>query len=191
MCWMRRRGRSVKIGNKIRDLRLRQNTTLNDLSKKAGLTTSFLSQLERDLVSPSICSLEKIAVALGTKIVYFFESNEKKELLFLKKGDGEICIDKEQKVKTELLASSILNIMMEPSIFTIEKGVELEDGKLSFREEKFEFVLKGKIELTAGNEKFIFEEGDSIYHILANAPVKIKNIGETEARLLCVVLRTV
>ena len=39
----------MNIGTKIKELRVRQRVTLGDLAKKTGLTTSFLSQLERDL----------------------------------------------------------------------------------------------------------------------------------------------
>ena len=54
----------MKIGQRINDLRLRQKVTLKELSKKTGLTASFLSQVERALASPSVSSLEKIAHAL-------------------------------------------------------------------------------------------------------------------------------
>ncbi len=52
----------MKIGQRINDLRLRQKLTLKELSKKTGLTASFLSQVERALASPSVSSLEKIGI---------------------------------------------------------------------------------------------------------------------------------
>ena len=68
----------MKIGGKIKDLRTRQKTTLKELAKRTGLTASFLSQLERDLVLPSVSSLEKLAQALNTNVGYFFEDKEEK-----------------------------------------------------------------------------------------------------------------
>lgn len=52
----------MKIGQRINDLRLRQKLTLKKLSKKTGLTASFLSQVGRALASPSVSSLEKIGI---------------------------------------------------------------------------------------------------------------------------------
>mgnify|MGYP001605049467 FL=1 len=68
----------MKIGYRIKDLRTQQRVTLKELAKGTGLTASFLSQLERNLASPSVASLEKIAGALNTKVSNFFEKEEKK-----------------------------------------------------------------------------------------------------------------
>ena len=66
----------MKIGYRIKKLRMQQKITLKELGERTGLTTSFLSQLERDLTSPSFISLEKIADALNTTMAYFFEGDE-------------------------------------------------------------------------------------------------------------------
>ena len=47
----------MDIGNKIKQLRTRQGLTLEELASRSELTKGFLSQLERDLTSPSIDSL--------------------------------------------------------------------------------------------------------------------------------------
>ena len=47
--------------------------TLEKLAQSTGLTISFLSQVERDVVSPSVASLQKIARALGTTVGALFE----------------------------------------------------------------------------------------------------------------------
>ena len=50
----------MDIGNKIKQLRTRQGLTLEELASRSELTKGFLSQLERDLTSPSIDSLSDI-----------------------------------------------------------------------------------------------------------------------------------
>ena len=47
----------MEIGSKIRSLRLTHDMTLEDLANRTELTKGFLSQLERDLTSPSIATL--------------------------------------------------------------------------------------------------------------------------------------
>ena len=177
----------MKIGSRIKDLRIQQRMTLKELAKKTGLTTSFLSQLERDLTSPSVTSLEKIAQALNTKVGYFFEREEGKGLIFIKKGAGKKAIDKEKNISCETLASGLLNIKMQPQVFTMGIGAELPKEIIHAEGEKFGMALRGKIELLCNEEKVIFEEGDSIYCTYTQRPQKVTNIGETEAKFLWIV----
>lgn len=177
----------MNIGTKIKELRVRQRVTLGDLAKKTGLTTSFLSQLERDLTSPSISSLEKIAEALNTKVGYFFQGEERKDLVFIKNGMGKKSADKERQIASESLAAGLLNIKMQPSIFTLGVNAELTKEVIYPEGEKFGMVLKGKIELSCGDEKFIVEEGDSIYCAVTQKLKKVVNIADTEAKLFWIV----
>lgn len=177
----------MKIGHRIRDSRIRQGVTLKELANKTGLTASFLSQLERDFTSSSVSSLEKIAEALNTKASYFFEGDERKELVFIKRSVTKKPIDKKSKVFRQRLASSLLNIKMHPQVFTLRNGAEL-TRELAYPEgEKFGMVLKGKIEFFCNEERFIFEEGDSIYCVYTQRPQKVRNIGKGEARFLWIV----
>lgn len=177
----------MKIGYRIKDLRIQHRITLKDLAKKTGLTTSFLSQLERDLTSPSVSSLEKIAEALNTKVGHFFEREEKKELFFIKKGTGKHVLDKEKDISCESLASGFLNIKMQPQVFTLGKGSELTKELMYSGTEEFGIVLKGKLELSYDSQKLTMEEGDSVYCAYTKKPKRIINIGETEANLLWIV----
>lgn len=175
----------MKIGVRVKGLRVHQRATLKELAKKTGLTTSFLSQLERDLASPSISSLEKIAQALDVKIGYFFEREEGKELIFIKKGSGKKFIDK--GISSEILARGFLNIKMQPQVFTLASGAELTKELICPEGEKFGMVLKGKVELYADREKLTLGEGDSIYCAFTQKLQRIANSGENEAKLLLVV----
>ncbi len=177
----------MKIGVRIKDLRIQQRITLKDLAKNTGLSTSFLSQLERNLVSPSVSSLEKIAEALNTKMGYFFEREEAKELIFVKKDFGKKVIDKEKNISSEALASGFLNIKMQPQVFTFGLGAELTKEVIYSQGERFGLVLKGRIEFLYGEEKLILEEGDSIYCAYSQKPQKVANIGSTEAKFLWIV----
>ena len=64
---------SMKIGDRIRDLRKRYGLTQEELADRAELTKGFISQLERDMTSPSIATLEDILQCLGTSIGEFFQ----------------------------------------------------------------------------------------------------------------------
>lgn len=61
------------IGAKLRNLRQRLNRTLQDVARMTGISVGHLSQLERDLASPSVKTLHDISRALGVNISWFFQ----------------------------------------------------------------------------------------------------------------------
>ena len=72
----------MDIGSKIKALRTQKGLTLEELASRSELTKGFLSQLERNLTSPSIDSLDDILEALGTNLAEFFKENKDEQYLF-------------------------------------------------------------------------------------------------------------
>ena len=62
----------MNIGNKIKELRIERNLTQEELANRAELSKGFISQLERNLTSPSIATLIDILQCLGTNLTEFF-----------------------------------------------------------------------------------------------------------------------
>src|SRR5260221_6386626 len=67
----------IDLGARIRALRLARRETLRALAGRAGVTESFLSQVQRGVASPSIASVQRIARALDTSIAELFEEPER------------------------------------------------------------------------------------------------------------------
>ena len=176
----------MDLGSRLRNLRRRQKMTLEKLAKRTGLTSSFLSQIERNVTSPSVKSLREIASALNTKVSCLFEEERSRDFVFVKKDKREKSVNNKLKSRNEVLASGLLDIRMEPALLTLEVGGEIEKQSGSLYGEEFGFVLKGKVELLRGREKFIMEKGDSIYFKGVKSH-KIVNIGNNKANLLWIV----
>ncbi len=179
----------MKLGNKIREVRLFKNLTLEDLAKRTQLTISFLSQVERDIASPSVQSLRVIAKALNTRISSFFEEEEAKETIFIRRKREKGFVDKRGVPGCEALASNVLNIKMEPLLFNLEKGKGTGNLLRKHEGEEFGLVIKGKIDIFIDDKKWNMEAGDSIYFISPKMH-KILNVGEERAVVLWVVLRS-
>lgn len=58
----------VRVGSRLRELRRERRLTIPQLAEAAGLTSGFISQLERDLSSASLSSLARICEVLGVRI---------------------------------------------------------------------------------------------------------------------------
>ena len=62
----------MDIGKRLKQLRTKNDLTLEDLASRCELSKGFLSQLERNLTSPSISTLEDIVEVLGITLKDFF-----------------------------------------------------------------------------------------------------------------------
>ena len=66
----------LQLGPRIRALRQARRLTLRDVADRAGVTESFLSQVERDVTSPSIATVGRIARALDLSIAQLFAEEQ-------------------------------------------------------------------------------------------------------------------
>ena len=69
----------MQIGSKIKELRVLKGLTQEELADRAELSKGFISQLERDLTSPSIATLVDILQCLGTDLKTFFDDILKRQ----------------------------------------------------------------------------------------------------------------
>ena len=65
----------MEIGRKIKARRQSLGLTQSELADRAELSKGFISQLERDLTSPSIATLMDILECLGTDLREFFNEH--------------------------------------------------------------------------------------------------------------------
>ena len=66
---------AVDVGGQLRSIRRLRRRTLKEVAGRAGLSESFLSQVERGRTSASISSLQRIASALGVDVSDVFSFN--------------------------------------------------------------------------------------------------------------------
>ena len=74
----------MEIGIKLKELRLKNQLTQEELADRSELTKGYISQLENDLTSPSIATLKDILQALGSSLSAFFSEDEEEPLVFTK-----------------------------------------------------------------------------------------------------------
>ena len=62
----------MNIGEKLKELRIQRNLTQEELADRCELSKGFISQVERDLASPSIATLTDLLECLGSSLKEFF-----------------------------------------------------------------------------------------------------------------------
>lgn len=178
----------IGIGNKIRALRIRKNLRLKELAKRSGFTESFISKVEREGCAPSLASLKKILAVLGTDLGHFFDDRETKFIpdIVVRKGERKEFLAEKSGIKLELLVSDVRDKKMEPLLVDTKVGGHSGSGEYSHAGEEFDFVLKGKVELLLGENKYILTKGDSVYFD-ASISHHWRNTGDIESTILRVV----
>jgi transcriptional regulator with XRE-family HTH domain len=78
----------TEIGSKLREIRLRVGISQKELAEKVGLTSSFLSQLESNQISPSLSSFLQICSALGVNPSQLLDSEKPKAAPWLIRKDS-------------------------------------------------------------------------------------------------------
>ena len=171
------------IGRKIRELRIHQGKKLKDLSKKVGVTASFLSQVERGIAVPSISSLKKISDALNISIASLFDEKEEKNAAedfspIVRKSERKI-LHPSRGVTYHLLSRNLQG-KIEFLLAIYEVGASTGNEPYSHRGEECALVLKGKLEVQIGSFAYILKKDDSI-SFSCEIPHRVRNVGRVPA----------
>lgn len=151
----------MEIGPKLRELRIAKNLTQEELADRAELSKGFISQLERDLTSPSIATLVDILQCLGTTINEFFSEDPEEQVVFhyedyFEKEDTELLN------KTEWIIPNAQKNMMEPIRLTLKPGGSTYRD-VPHEGEEFGYVLKGTVKIHIGKKVYTAKKGESFY----------------------------
>lgn len=109
----------MDIGLKLKELRIQKSLTQEELADRAELSKGFISQLERNLTSPSISTLTDILQCLGTDLKEFFNEEEDSQIVFTKDDFFEKK-DDELHNKIEWIIPNAQKNEMEPIRLTLE-----------------------------------------------------------------------
>ena len=149
----------MDIGKKIKELRLQNDLTVEDLASRSELTKGFLSQLERNLTSPSISTLEDILEALGTNLSDFFREDKEEQMVFSTK---DFFVDTKEEYQIEWIIPNAQKNEMEPILLTL-KPYGTSHEMESHQGEEFGYVLKGSVTLVRDNKKYKLKAKDTFY----------------------------
>ena len=151
----------MDIGKKIKELRVAKGLTQEELADRSELSKGFISQLERDLTSPSIATLMDILQCLGTTVSEFFQEEPEDQIVFQNEDYFE-KIDSELGSKTEWIIPNAQKNMMEPILLTLESGGSTYLD-VPHEGEEFGYVLQGSIQIHVGKKVYTAKKGESFY----------------------------
>jgi transcriptional regulator with XRE-family HTH domain len=175
----------VDVGERLRIIRNIRRCTLREVAERAGLSESFLSQVERGRTSASIASLRRISEALGISVADLFEPSGPQQPRVLRRAERPA------------LAFGILGrkfLLTPRPLQQLEVFVgELDAGGSTGAEpyahgdsDELFVVLSGNVQLELGGELHELETGDSIGYRSSTAH-RISNIGDEPAEVMWII----
>lgn len=151
----------MDIGERIKELRIERGLTQEELADRAELSKGFISQIERNLTSPSIATLEDVVLALGMDFGSFFSEEEKPQVVFTDE-DYFVKEDDARKYSIEWIVPNAQKNEMEPLRVKLEAGGQtLLDNP--HEGEEFGYVISGSIVVHIGKEAHKVKKGETFY----------------------------
>lgn len=151
----------MNLGKRFRQLRVQKGLTLEELASRTELTKSFLSQLERNLTTPSISTLENIVEVLGVTMSEFFSESQPQQIIF---GEQDYFVDEREGMSITYVVPNAQKNRMEPLLLTLEPG-GISQTIAPHEGEELGYVLQGRIvlhNLTAETSETV-RKGETFY----------------------------
>ena len=187
-------------GSRIREMRKRIGLTLKEVAEATGYTIGHISQIERDLKSPSLVALRKIAACLNCSEVWLIMDDS--ELSAKSSEEGKKSKESYLMRKENRIPMKIPEIDVSYSIFTPSKLPNAQEAQMTglivrlkpntWVTEKMIshgnydeslLLLKGELELRIDNSTYMIYEGDSFY-IPKNCLHNYLNTSNEEATII-------
>ena len=175
---------SFSLGEKLRQLRNERNISQRDLARISNLSPNSISLIQRDETSPSVATLQSLAVALNVRMSYFFEEETPTSVLHIKAGSRPRI--ENQGVVIEGMGRTLPSQELEPFSVTLEpKAGSGGERQVVHSGHEFVYCLTGKIEYVIDGEIYLMEQGD-ILIFEATLPHLWRNPFDEEAKFILV-----
>jgi transcriptional regulator with XRE-family HTH domain len=151
----------VSLGDRVRARRKELRLSQGELAGRAGVTASFVSQVERGVTSPSIDSLYKISRALDVPIFHFLLEPEVKSPVVRRQERIRIAWPRAAQELSFQLLTPRTSQRLEAFLTEWEPGEAGALSGLGHTTEEFVYVLEGQLEVRLGGAVYILGPGDS------------------------------
>jgi transcriptional regulator with XRE-family HTH domain len=174
----------VELGERLRAIRQLRRKTLKEVAGAAGISESFLSQLERGRTNATIATLQRLTVALGIDVSDLFGSPAARPRV-LRRGALDFVAWGELGRKALLTPKPFHSL--EVVVARFEPGGSTGDEPYTHGDsEELLIVVEGRVHVQLGAEVFDVEAGDSV-HYESSTPHRVANAGDEPAEVMFVI----
>lgn len=188
----KRTARGVDLGLRLKELRAKRGLSQTELAKLVGVTPSTISQVESNLIYPSLPALLKMAEVLAIDVSSFFQetSEVKKRLVFPCTEAVEVRFSElpEGSVLAKLLTPLDFELKAEPYLIEIPPNKNISSHFFIHKGEEIGYLLSGKLNVKLEKAAYTLRPGDVVY-LTSEMPTEWKNPGPSAAKLLWIKIK--
>jgi transcriptional regulator with XRE-family HTH domain len=174
----------VIVGRKLRSLRNRQGLSLRELSELSGLNINTLSLVENGKSSPSVGTLQQLALALNVPLATFFESEPVEKRVVFTSADQR---PQTAFINTRMqnLAQNLAGRAIEPFVVSLKPGAGSGNRMIVHTGHEFVFCLAGSLDYQIEEENYPLKPGDSLV-FESHLPHRWQNNGQDTTEILLI-----
>jgi len=180
-----RRETPFDFGARIKEARIKLGLSQKELSDRIGMTSSFISQLENNQISPSLSSFLQIAEVLGLNPAVLLQKDIRKDeppWLIRRRAVLENIARRDQ-------GYTLYNVLHgergSAYIVVVSPGAELHRHFIDLKKEEFIQVVRGSVTISLEGQERELRQGDSVF-LREAFPTSWKNGRDEEAELLII-----
>lgn len=165
----------MDVGERLKSIREYHGLSQRELAKRAGVTNSTISMIEKNSVSPSVSSLKKVLQGIPMSLVEFFaedvDSESTQPVVY---GPDDLLDLSVNNVQLKLVGRAFGRRALAFMIETYKPGSDTGADLYVHDGEEAGLVIDGAFELTVGNEVYTLRKGDS-YYFDSTRPHRFRN----------------
>jgi transcriptional regulator with XRE-family HTH domain/KaiC/GvpD/RAD55 family RecA-like ATPase len=182
----------IDLGHRLKELRTRRGLSQTELARLVGVTPSTISQVESNLIYPSLPALLKMTEVLTVEISSFFQDRTevRKRIVFPESEGTEIRMPDfpEGSILSKLLTPIDFDFKAEPYLIEIPPDKVLSSHFLVHKGEEVGYMLSGELQVRLEKENYTVKAGDVVY-LTSDMPSQWKNIATVPAKLLWIKIK--
>lgn len=148
----------------LKNLRLKQNLSMQELADSAGVSKSMISKIERDTVQPTLDVAARLSKALGKNLSEMLHTPQTTQIVYLPKNEQAIWEDA-QKIKRRNISPVFEGFNIEWLLVEMPGGTEIKKcaPPNGVSMPKYVLVKEGTLIVKVGEEEFVVNKDDSLY----------------------------
>ena len=183
---------NITIGKKIKALRIKKEMSIEDVSKKTGISEDVILEIEENKVSPPLGNIVSLADVLRVTVGELFGDSADSPFCIVRSDNRKAVsrfssvVGKSSGYSYESLGHRKQNRQMEPFLVTLTPAENFKLEPNQHVGEEIIFVLEGQVEVRLADHTDILNPGDSIYYD-STLPHIVSCHGNDPARIFAVI----
>jgi transcriptional regulator with XRE-family HTH domain/KaiC/GvpD/RAD55 family RecA-like ATPase len=182
----------IELGLRLKEIRTKRGLSQTELARFVGVTPSTISQVESNLIYPSLPALVKMAEVLSVDVSSFFQAKAEtaKRLVFPASDSSEVKLNDmpEDMMLVKLLTPVDFDVKGEPYLIEIAPEAKLPSHFFVHKGEEIGYVLSGKLQMIVDKAAYNLRAGDVVY-LTSDMPARWSNPGTATAKLLWIKIK--